>query len=71
VLRTRDGVKPVFVSVGHRMSLDNACTQVLALTPHFRLPETTRAADRTCRAALAGGEPSRDVHSRVVELDET
>lgn len=52
VLRTRDGVKPVFVSVGHRMSLDNACAQVLALTPHFRLPETTRQADRRCRAAL-------------------
>ncbi|HEX5542072.1 MAG TPA: endonuclease V [Micromonospora sp.] len=53
VLRTRDGVKPVFVSVGHRMSLDNACAQVLALAPRFRLPETTRQADRMCRAALA------------------
>ncbi|MEV7229455.1 MULTISPECIES: endonuclease V [Polymorphospora] len=54
VLRTRDGVKPVFVSVGHRMSLDNATAQVLALSPNFRLPETTRAADRRCREALAG-----------------
>ncbi|HEX5595777.1 MAG TPA: deoxyribonuclease V [Micromonosporaceae bacterium] len=53
VLRTRDGVKPVFVSVGHRMSLDNASEQVLALTRRFRLPETTRQADRRCRAALA------------------
>lgn len=53
VLRTRDGVKPVFVSVGHRMSLDNACAQVLAVTPRFRLPETTRTADRLCRDALA------------------
>lgn len=52
VLRTRDGVKPVFVSVGHRMSLDNAVARVLALTPHYRLPETTRAADRMCRDAL-------------------
>ncbi|MFG3553045.1 deoxyribonuclease V [Micromonospora sp. NPDC047557] len=54
VLRTRDGVKPVFVSVGHRMSLDNATAQVLALTPRYRLPETTRTADRLCRDALAG-----------------
>ena len=52
VLRTRSGVKPVFVSPGHRMSLDNAVTQVLALTPRFRLPETTRAADHLCRQAL-------------------
>lgn len=54
VLRTRDGVKPVFVSVGHRMNLDNASAQVLALTPRYRLPETTRTADRLCRDALAG-----------------
>ncbi|MER7415215.1 deoxyribonuclease V [Micromonospora peucetia] len=53
VLRTRDGVKPVFVSVGHRMSLDNATARVLALTPRYRLPETTRTADRLCRDALA------------------
>ncbi|MER5333010.1 deoxyribonuclease V [Micromonospora sp. NPDC002717] len=53
VLRTRAGVKPVFVSVGHRMSLDNATARVLALTPRYRLPETTRTADRLCRDALA------------------
>ncbi|MFI9719664.1 endonuclease V [Streptomyces sp. NPDC052396] len=52
-LRTRTGVKPVFVSVGHRVSLDAACAQVLALTRGFRLPETTRAADSLCRRALA------------------
>ncbi|MGV9211410.1 endonuclease V [Micromonospora sp. RB23] len=57
VLRTRDGVKPVFVSVGHRMSLENATARVLALTPHYRLPETTRTADRLCRDALAQAGP--------------
>lgn len=54
-LRTRDGVKPVYVSVGHRADLDSACALVLALTPHYRLPETTRAADRLCRDALRDG----------------
>ncbi|MGV9329636.1 endonuclease V [Streptosporangium sandarakinum] len=54
VLRTRDGVKPVFVSVGHRVDLDTACHNVLALTPSYRLPETTRVADRLSRRALAG-----------------
>lgn len=53
VLRTQDGVKPVFVSVGHRFDLDAACELVLALTPRYRLPETTRAADHLSRRALA------------------
>ncbi|WP_239094891.1 endonuclease V [Planotetraspora silvatica] len=52
VLRTQDGVKPVFVSVGHAVDLDTACHNVLALTPRYRLPETTRAADRLSREAL-------------------
>ncbi|MFE6622674.1 endonuclease V [Streptomyces sp. NPDC008086] len=51
-LRTRDSVKPVFVSVGHRVTLDNACAHTLALTPTYRLPETTRRADSLCRQAL-------------------
>lgn len=51
-LRTRDGVKPVFVSVGHRVSLPGAVAHTLALTPRFRLPETTRRADALCRRAL-------------------
>lgn len=52
-LRTRAGVKPVFVSVGHRVSLERACAHTLHLTPRFRLPETTRHADSLCRRALA------------------
>ncbi|MBZ6138340.1 endonuclease V [Streptomyces olivaceus] len=51
-VRTRDGVKPVFVSAGHRVSLANACAQTLALAPAYRLPETTRRSDALCRAAL-------------------
>ncbi|MBX9421872.1 endonuclease V [Streptomyces lateritius] len=51
-LRTQAGVKPVFVSVGHRVSLTNACAHTLHLTPRFRQPETTRLADSLCRRAL-------------------
>ncbi|MCY0928234.1 endonuclease V [Streptomyces sp. H27-H1] len=51
-LRTQDGIKPVYVSVGHRVSLDNACAHALALSPRFRIPETTRHADSLCRRAL-------------------
>lgn len=51
-LRTQDGTKPVFVSVGHRTGLDNACAHTLALARDFRQPETTRRADTLCRSAL-------------------
>ncbi|MFJ6695166.1 endonuclease V [Streptomyces sp. NPDC091272] len=51
-VRTQDGVKPLFVSVGHRISLDNACAHTLRLAVAFRQPETTRRADSLCRRAL-------------------
>ncbi|MFJ2670005.1 endonuclease V [Streptomyces sp. NPDC087525] len=51
-LRTQEGVKPVFVSVGHRVGLDNACAHTLRLAPDYRLPESTRRADALCRRAL-------------------
>jgi len=54
-LRTRAGVKPVYVSVGHRITLDAACAHTLALAPDYRLPETTRRADALCRRALREG----------------
>jgi deoxyribonuclease V len=45
VLRTRVGVKPVYISVGHRISLPSAISFVMACVTKYRLPETTRAAD--------------------------
>ncbi|MGW2540860.1 endonuclease V [Kitasatospora sp. NPDC001574] len=51
-LRTRPGVKPVFVSVGHRIGLAEAVDTTLALASRYRLPETTRHADSLCRRAL-------------------
>ncbi|MCC5697475.1 endonuclease V, partial [Klebsiella pneumoniae] len=48
-LRTQQGVKPVFVSIGHRFTLDAACDLVLRLAPRYRLPETTRTADHLGR----------------------
>ncbi|MFI6513185.1 endonuclease V [Streptosporangium sp. NPDC050855] len=69
VLRTRDGVKPVFVSVGHRVDLDTACQNVLDLTPRYRLPETTRTADRLSRRRLAENRRTGLVES--AQHDET
>jgi deoxyribonuclease V len=46
VLRTRTGVKPVFVSIGHRVDLPTSIDHVLTCCWRYRLPETTRWADR-------------------------
>jgi Deoxyinosine 3''endonuclease (endonuclease V) len=51
-VRTQTGVKPVFVSVGHRVSLAAATDLALRLAPSYRLPETTRRSDRLSRQAL-------------------
>jgi len=45
VLRTRDGVKPVFASIGHRVDLETATRLLLRWAPRYRLPEPIRAAD--------------------------
>jgi deoxyribonuclease V len=61
VLRTRDGVRPLYVSVGHRCDLPSAVALVLACGEGFRLPEPTRRADRCVAAAkrrLGRGAPA-------------
>jgi deoxyribonuclease V len=50
VLRTRTGVKPLFVSVGHAVDLDQACRLVLRATLRFRQPEPLRLAHRLANA---------------------
>lgn len=45
-LRSRTGVKPVYISSGHRVSLNSAIQWVEAVTTRFRLPEPIRAAHK-------------------------
>ncbi len=45
VLRTQSGMRPVFVSIGHRVDLASAVKLVLACCTHYRIPEPTRQAD--------------------------
>lgn len=45
VLRTRDGIKCLYVSVGHRVALPSAVELVLRCCTRYRLPEPTRLAD--------------------------
>lgn len=46
VLRTRVKVKPLFISPGHKISLASSIKYVLACGRGYRLPETTRLADK-------------------------
>ena len=45
VLRTRTHVKPLYVSIGHKVSLPTAVHYVLSCLTRYRLPETIRWAD--------------------------
>lgn len=46
VLRTRDNVSPVYVSIGHKVDLQTAIKLTLDCTTRYRLPETTRWAHK-------------------------
>lgn len=52
VLRTREGANPVFVSQGHRVSLETSVEISLACAPKYRIPEPLRAAHIMARQAV-------------------
>ena len=52
VLRTRTGVKPLFISPGHLVTLEDALAVVLHCCVECRVPEPMRLADRAARKAL-------------------
>ncbi|MDX2241177.1 MAG: deoxyribonuclease V [Leptolyngbyaceae cyanobacterium bins.302] len=61
-LRTRPGTKPLFISPGHRISLESAIAHTLRCITKYRLPETTRHAHK-----LASG-PAIDAPSEQMTL---
>jgi deoxyribonuclease V len=52
IVRSQSNVKPIYVSIGNRISLVTAIDYVLRCAPKYRLPETTRVADRLSRGNL-------------------
>lgn len=46
VLRSRAGVKPIYISMGHRICLDTAIYYVMRCVRRYKLPETTRWAHK-------------------------
>lgn len=59
VLRSRSHVKPIFVSIGHRVSLDTAVACTMACVTRYRLPETTRWAHRLASGPEIDRSPGR------------
>lgn len=49
-LRTRTDVNPVYVSVGHRITLDEAASLALNCSPRYKIPEPTRQAHKLSRS---------------------
>ncbi|WP_330962009.1 deoxyribonuclease V [Photobacterium sp. 53610] len=56
VVRTQTNIKPIYVSIGHRISLETACEWILKLTNKYRLPETTRHADHLVKIQLKNSQ---------------
>jgi deoxyribonuclease V len=65
VLRTRDRTKPVFVSIGHRISLPTACAWILRLCPRYRQPEPIRQANRLANQYRGKGEETLRSHLKI------
>src|SRR5205823_8962449 len=51
MLRTRQGVRSIYVSIGHRISLASAVRWAIACATKYRVPEPTRLADRVAGEA--------------------
>jgi len=54
VVRTKDSVQPVFVSIGHKIDLAQAIELTLACGKGYRIPEPTRQADLLADRAKHG-----------------
>lgn len=54
VLRTQDSIKPVFVSPGYKVSLEQASDIALQMSPDYRIANPIRIADQTARIFSKG-----------------
>lgn len=67
VLRTRDGVRPIYVSQGYRVSLETAIRLTLSVCDGLRIPRPTREADQYVRelkrAGVCACKASKDTYS--------
>ena len=58
-VRTQHKVNPVYVSIGHRISLATACRWIIDVAPKYRLPDPIRIVDQTVRQLSTRPDSSR------------
>ena len=56
VVRTRDNVAPVYISPGHKATLESAIELIVRCSTKYRLPEPIRAAHNTAGEAPSSGD---------------
>jgi deoxyribonuclease V len=59
IVRTRTAVKPLYVSVGHQITLPQAIEIVLQSAPRYRLPEPLRIAHTMAKTGRPAGQEAR------------
>jgi deoxyribonuclease V len=52
IVRTLSRIKPVYVSIGHRITLEEAVKLTLACSPRYKIPEPTRLAHLLSKTPL-------------------
>lgn len=60
VLRSKEKTRPLFISPGHRISLESAESLVLRCLTRYRLPEPTRLADKLSKCTPANAAKSQN-----------
>lgn len=68
-LRTRPGTKPLYISPGHRVSLETAIAYVMRCTTKYRLPETTRHAHKLASGPAIDQPTLPDAPTQQISLD--
>ena len=63
-VRTRESVNPIYVSIGHKVSLDRAIELTLACCKGYRMPEPTRLAHLAAAGRIAAREPRGPLTTR-------
>jgi len=61
-VRTRESVNPIYVSTGHKVSLESAIDLTLACCKGYRMPEPTRLAHLAAAGRVAPTEPREDLN---------